>query len=58
MVNGEVVLTDEFRLMVGTPNTDVVRTYSIDYSLNHNTRQMTLEVQTPFKIVNIDGKEC
>ncbi|XP_072045546.1 uncharacterized protein [Amphiura filiformis] len=55
MVNGEVVLTDVFRMMVGTPNTDVKRTYSFIYNLNRNTNQMTIDIESPFKTARIEA---
>ncbi len=56
MVNNEAVLTDIFRLMVGTPNTPTQRTYSVNYSFNRNTNQVILDMQTPFKTARMEGE--
>ncbi|XP_033646963.1 uncharacterized protein LOC117306591, partial [Asterias rubens] len=55
-VKNVVEITDRFHLMMGAPDTDNPRTFQLDFTYNRNEKDMSLNVISPFKTLDLHGK--
>ncbi|XP_071953839.1 apolipophorins-like [Antedon mediterranea] len=54
-INDEVFVTDIVHFMVGTPGTTILRTYSLDMTLNRADKNLTIDMVTPTKTASLSA---